>query len=134
MKKAVEWITLILLGALTLFETLILCLGQFGTDFTQGGPEPRGLGYGWLVLICKFVGLGISRRTGLLMLAAGIIDWLYSVVFIQMQSQHRSFVDALSRSPLDGAYLLLALIYVVVSGRWWVTASRSSGSAAVTEH
>jgi len=134
MKKIIEWIILILLGVLTLFETLILCLGQFGTDFTQGGPEPHGLQFGWLVLICKIVGLGISRRTGLLMLAAGLFNWLYSVVFIQMQAQHQSFGVALSKSPLDGAYLILALLYIVVSGRWWVTTTASSGSAAMSQH
>lgn len=133
MKKTMEWITLILLGALTLFETLILCLGQFGTNFTQGGPEPRGLQFGWLVLICKIVGLGISRRTGLLMLAAGLFNWLYSVIFIQMQAQHQSFSVALSKSPLDGAYLILVLLYIVVSGRWWVTTT-SSGSAEMSKH
>ena len=117
MRKAAGWVTLISLGALTLFDALILCLGQFGHDFTQGGPEPHGLRYGWLALVCKVVGLGISLRTGLLMLVGGLIDWLYSVVFIQMQSQHQSLGNAVSNSPLDGVYVLLAVVYIVVTGR-----------------
>jgi hypothetical protein len=41
-----------------------------------------------------------------------------------MHGQHQSLGAALSHSPLDGAYLLLAVIYIVVTQRWW--ASRGS--------
>lgn len=123
MKNVIRWVTLICLGALTLFEAFILCLGQFGFDFTQGGPEPHGLQYGWLALACKIVGLGVSRRTGVLMIVGGLIDWIYAIL-LSMQGQHLPFVNALLNSPLDGAYLLLAVIYIVVTGRWWVKASR----------
>jgi hypothetical protein len=114
MRRAVGWVTLILLGALTIFEGLVLCLGQFGSDFTQGGAEPRGLQYGWLALVCKVVGLGISRKTGLLMIVGGLIDWIYAMV-IQMHGHGQSLGAALSNSPLDGAYVLLAVIYIVVA-------------------
>jgi hypothetical protein len=119
MKNVIGWIMLICLGALTLLDASILCLGQFGFEFNQGGAIPRGLQYGWLALACKVVGLGVSRRTGVLMIIGGLIDWTYSI-FLPMQSQHMPFVTALSNSPLDGAYLLLAVIYIVVTGRLWV--------------
>lgn len=122
MRKTLGWVTLILLGALTVFEALILCLGQFGSDFTQGGPEPRSLQYGWLALVCKVVGLGISRRTGLLLLVGGLIDWIYAL-FIQMHGHHQALGAAISNSPLDGAYVLLAVIYIVATQRWWASSS-----------
>ena len=133
MRKIVGWGTLILLGSLTLFETLILCLGQFGFDFAQGGPESRGLQYGWLALACKAIGLGISRRTGLLMIGGGLIDWTYSIL-LQMHGQHQSLGAALTNSLLDGAYVLLAVIYIVVTRRWWVRASRAEDKQEATEH
>ena len=131
MRKTVGWVVLILLGALTLFDALVLCLGQFGHDFTQGGAEPRGLRYSWLALACKVLGLGISLRTGLLMMVGGIIDWLYSVIFIQMQSQHQSLGNAMSNSPLDGIYLVLAAIYLLTTGRWGIGTQGSNRSKAV---
>jgi hypothetical protein len=124
MRKTIGWLTLILLGALTLFDALILCLGQFGHDFNQGGAEPHGLRYGWLALVCKVVGLGISLRTGLLMIVGGLLDWVYGVVFIQMQGQHQSLGNAVSNSSLDGIYVVVAVTYILVTGRWGIRMSR----------
>jgi hypothetical protein len=111
------WITLSLLGALTLFEAMILCLGQFGFEFVEGGPEPRVLEFAWFVLVCKVIGLGVSRRTGLFMVIVGVSDWIYGI-FFQVQDQHQSLHAALSGSVLNIAYALLAIIYTIVAKRW----------------
>jgi hypothetical protein len=134
MKTVAGWITLVLLAVVTLFEGLLLYLGQFGFDFTQGGPEPLGLRYEWLLLLSKLVGLGISRRTSLLMLAAGLADWVFGIVFLRMHSQHESLGAALSDSWVTGAYVLLAVIYIVITGRWWIDAQRARGEKGVAGH
>jgi hypothetical protein len=113
-KKTFGWITLTLLGGLTLFEVLMLCLGQFGTSFTQTGPEPHGLQCGWFALVCKVGGLGISRKTGLLMLVGGLVDWTCALI-VEMRSQHQTLGSALSSSQFYGIYVLLAVIYIIVS-------------------
>ncbi len=117
MKTATGWITSVVLAVVTLFDWLLLYLGQFAFDFTQGGPEPVGLRYEWLLLLCKLVGLGVSRRTGLLMLAAALADGVFGIAFLHMHSQHESLGAAISDSWITGAYLPLAVIYVVITGR-----------------
>lgn len=90
--------------------------------------------YGWLALVCKVVGLGISLRTGLVMIVGGLIDWVYSVVIIQMQGQHQSLSNAVSNSPLDGVYVIIAVIYVLVTGRWGIGKSGARDQETVAEH
>lgn len=130
MKTAAGWITLVLLAVVTLFEGLLLYLGQFGFDFTQGGPEPLALLCAWLLLLCKLVGLGVSRRTGLLMLAAGLADWVFGIVFLRMHSQHESLGAAISDSWITGAYVLLAVIYIVITGRSKAAITRARTEAS----
>ena len=134
MKTAAAWITLVLLAVITLFEGLLLYLGQFGFDFTQGGPEPLGLRYEWLLLLCKLAGLGISRRTGLLMFAAGLADWVFNIVFLRMHSQHESLITALSDSWVTAAYVLLTIIYIAITGRWWINSQRARDEKVVPAH
>lgn len=134
MKTAAGWITLVLLAGVTFLEGLLLYLGQFGFDFTQGGPAPLALRCAWLLLLCKLVGLGVSRRTGLLMLAAGLADWVFGIVFLRMHSQHKSVGTAISDSWVTGAYVLLAVIYIVITGRWWINVQRARGEKVVAGH
>ena len=124
MKKLLAWITLGLLGVLTIFDALILYLGQFGFDFTQGGSEPKGLQIGWFALVCKVVGFAMFRKTGLLMVVGGLIDWIYAII-LQMHGQHHPLGTALSNCPLDGVYVFLAGIYSIVNQRWRLIASKS---------
>lgn len=114
MKNSAEWITLICLGVLTLFEGLLLGLGQFGHDFNAGGPNPLSLQYGWLLLVLKIVGLAVSRRTGLPLLIVGIIGWIYGIVFFQMHTRHLSFGASLGNGWLESSFVILAAIYVAV--------------------
>jgi hypothetical protein len=51
-----------------------------------------------------------------------------------MQGQHQSLGNAISNSPLDGVYLVLAVIYILVTGRWGIGTSETSGRKTVTEH
>ena len=118
MKTAVGWITLICLGMLILFEGLLLALGQFGHDFNNGGPNPSGLQYGWVILVLKIGALVISRRSGIPLLLVGVIDWICGIVIFQMHTRHLSFGVALGNSWLDVSFVLLAAIYVGVHSRW----------------
>jgi hypothetical protein len=115
--KAAGWTTLTILGGLTVFEGLALYLGQFGFDFAQGGPEPLGLGLAWFCVACKVIGLVASRKTGLLLLAAGVLDWLVTVGVFQMRDLHVSLLVAVERSSLNAAFVVFALLYVFFQRR-----------------
>ncbi len=78
--------------------------------------------------------IGVSRRTGLLMLAAGLADWVFGIVFLRMHSQHKSVGTAISDSWVTGAYVLLAVIYIVITGRWWINVQRARGEKVVAGH
>jgi hypothetical protein len=123
MKAAVGWIILICLGLLTLFEGLMLFLGQFGHDFNNGGPNPPGLQYGWLMLALKIGALVISRRSGVPLLLVGVIDWICGIML--SYTRHLPFGAALGDSWLAASFVLLAAIYVGVTGRWSVTRSET---------
>lgn len=117
MRTAVGWITLICLGLLTVFEGLLLALGQFGHDFNNGGPNPLSLQFGWVMLVLKIGALVISRRSGVPLLLVGLLDWICGIVFFQMHIRHLSFGAALGDSWLDVSFVLLAVVYVVATSR-----------------
>lgn len=118
MRTAVGWITLICLGLLTLFEGLLLALGQFGHDFNKGGPNPSSLQYGWLMLVLKIGALAVSRRSGVPLLLIGVLDWICGIVFFQMHTRHLSFGASLGNSWLEISFILLAVVYLGAIGRW----------------
>jgi len=119
MRTAVGWITLICLGLLTLFEGLLLALGQFGHDFNSGGPNPPGLQYGWLMLFLKIGALAVSRRSGVPLLLVGVLDWICGIVFFQMHAGHLTFGASLGNSWLEVSFVLLAVVYLGAIGGWF---------------
>jgi len=116
--KTFRWVILFVLGALTLFDGLLLALGQFGHDFNNGGPNPPSLEYGWLFFALKIAALAISRRSSLPLLVVGIADWSYGIVVFQMHIRHLGFIPALGEGWMETSFLLLAIVYVVANGLW----------------
>ncbi len=118
MRTTVEWVSLVALVLLILFEGLLLALGQFGHDFNTGGANPPGLQYGWLFFVLKIGALAISRRSGLPLLAVGVAEWTWGVMVFQIHTRHLSFGAAIGESWLDTSFVLLAVVYVATSGLW----------------
>lgn len=118
MKNALVWIVLSTLTLLTIFNGLLLALGQFGHDFNNGGPNPPSLQYGWLFFALKVAALAISRRSSLPLLVIGIADWLYGVAIFQMHIRHLPLMFALGEGWMETSFLLLALVYVLTNGPW----------------
>jgi hypothetical protein len=115
MKNAMNWTVLALLAALTIFEGLLIALGQFGHDFNNGGPNPPSLQYGWLFLVLKVAALLISRRSSLPLLGIGILNWAYGILMFQMHTRHLSFVPALGEGWMETSFLLLTVVYVMTT-------------------
>jgi hypothetical protein len=111
------WLVLICLGVLTLLDFLLLIIGQFGHDFNNGGPNPPGLQYEWLIVVLKIGALIVSRRSGLPLLLVGVIDFVYGVAFFEMHVRHISFASALSEDWLATSFLLFSVVYAIVSER-----------------
>jgi hypothetical protein len=116
MRTLTGWLALLVLALLTLFEGLLLALGQFGHDFNTGGPTPPSLQYGWLFFVLKVAALAISMRSGLPLLFVGILDWLYGVVIFQMHSRHLPFMSALGNGWMETSFFLLTVVYVMTNG------------------
>jgi hypothetical protein len=119
MRRLVGWLALISLGGVTVFDGLLLSVAQTGNDFVQGGPEPAGLQFAWVMLACKIIGLGFSPWTGTPMIAIGLIDWIASVAFLPPPLPRQPFFSNLMDSAFFWAYPLLAVIYTAATRRWW---------------
>jgi len=115
MKKVCIWFSLILLGALTVFDSVLQYFSQFGYDFNRGGPEPSDLRFGWLTVVLKVVCLAASRWTGVPLLVVGMIDWIGGIAFLHSM-QHQSFGAAIGNSWLAASFVLLAVGYVSATG------------------
>jgi hypothetical protein len=113
MKKTLGWIVLATLTLLTVFDGLLLALGQFGHDFNNGGSNPPSLQYGWLFFVLKVAALALSRRSSLPLLVIGVADWTYGVAIFQMHIRHLPFTSASGEGWMETSFLLLAAIYVV---------------------
>lgn len=115
--KILGWAPLIILGGITLFEGALLSLSQFGFGFVHGGTEPLGLELAWTSVACKIVGILIARRTRLVLLASGALDWIGIVFVSQMKELHVTFFVAIEDSYLTATFVAVALLYSLLPDR-----------------
>jgi len=117
MRNIFRWIVWAALAVLTLFQGVLLSIGDFGFRFNQSGSLPGSLQFGWLLFCFKVLGLALAWRSGLLLLLVGIIDWGSGIFFFGMHNQHLSFGAALFNDWLGFTFVLLASVYVAIRQR-----------------
>lgn len=104
--KIIRWTAVVLMGALALYELLILAFITFATL----SPKPSGLPLAWIFTIGELSAVVLALRYGWLPMVAGVLQWIMDVVVFQFGEQHVNLITAIQHSSLDFAFIFLALV------------------------
>jgi hypothetical protein len=105
--KTVRWAAIALMGAMALYQLLILAY----ITFANLTPKPWGLPLVWLVVISELPAVALALRYAWLPMVVGTFSWIVDVITFQLGEQHVGLATALQHSSLDFAFIFLAVVF-----------------------